>query len=360
MKSILRKIPAPLKGKLVEREQACSMCNAKEGLQIGEVDYWDIKNSRIIKCEKCGLIQLDPMLSQEETARGCLAYFIEESLRVSEKEQEKNFIRNFRRGVLFGYSIKRKSYAPGEILELGPGSGAFSEGLKFVFPDVRVTVMDVNEELLLFNKKHHQFETIQSAPENFLAELENKFDLIIARDILEHVIDVATVIQNVNKYCKPGGLFHFITPNGHEDVWKHYLTYTSSGSPSELLINHVNYFDGKGLLDFLQNNHFSPIEYFTYKIKTTRKGKGWKTHPRLMAGESTKKNSDFYVNTEIEKIKKFDFDKEAVMDKWYINDKRKFLTRMVSWYSHMKMIKVSPELNVGHEISGLFIKVTSN
>lgn len=335
------------------------MCNTTKGLQIGEVDYWDIKNSRIVKCEKCGLIQLDPMLNQKETAKGCLAYFIEESLRVSQKEQEKNFIRNFRRGILFGYSIKRKKCSPSEILELGPGSGAFSEGIKFVFPKARIRVMDVNEELLLFNKKHHRFDTIQSAPENYLYELENKFDLIIARDILEHVIDVSTVIQNVSKYCKPGGLFHFITPNGHEDVWKHYLRFTTTGSPSELLINHVNYFDGKGLLDFLQKNHFAPIEYFTYKIKTTRKGRGWKMHPRLMADKSTKKNSDFYVNTEIEKIRKFDFNKDAVMDKWYINNKQKYITRLISWYNHMKIIKLSPTLNVGHEISGLFKKVAS-
>lgn len=357
MKKLLRKIPATLKGDLIEREDVCSICNAKEGLQIGAVDYWDIKSSRIVKCEKCGLIQLDPMLSQEETAKGCLAYFIEESLRVSVHEQRKNFIRNFRRGVLFGYSIKRKNYSPGQVLELGPGSGAFSEGLKFVFPEARVTVMDVNKELLQFNKQHHQFDTIQSAPENYLADLENKFDLIIARDILEHVIDVSTVIRNVSKYCKQGGLFHFITPNGHEDVWKHYLAYSLSGTPSELLINHVNYFDGKGLLDFLKKNHFSPIEYFTYKIKTTRKGRGWKVHNRLMADESTKKNSDFYVNTEIEKVKKIDFNKAEVMDKWYINDKRKFITHLVSWYNHMKIIKLSPDLNVGHEISGLFEKV---
>jgi len=102
MKYFLRKIPATFEGDIVDREEACSICKKKAGQQIGVVDYWDIKTSRIIKCEKCSLTQLDPMLTQEETAKGCLAYFVEESLRVSIAEQENNLVRNFRRGVLSG------------------------------------------------------------------------------------------------------------------------------------------------------------------------------------------------------------------------------------------------------------------
>jgi 2-polyprenyl-3-methyl-5-hydroxy-6-metoxy-1,4-benzoquinol methylase len=80
------------------------------------------------------------------------------------------------------------------------------------------------EDVLKFDKLHHGYETIQTPVEKHLPELDDKFDLIIARDILEHVIDISMVIKNVKQYLKEDGIFHFITPNGHEDVWKHYLT----------------------------------------------------------------------------------------------------------------------------------------
>ncbi|MCO6501207.1 MAG: class I SAM-dependent methyltransferase [Vicingus serpentipes] len=354
MNRLLKKIPTPLKGKIVERKEACRMCDSKSGDKIGEVDFWDIKNSDIVKCEKCGLMQLDPMLTQEETAKGCFAYYIEESLRTSPKDQGKNLLRNFRRGFLFGMSLKRKKIIPQQILELGPGSGYFSEGVKFVFPNANVTVMDVNKEVLLINKRTHQFNTIESIPETYDPELENKFDLIIARDIIEHVIDIGKVIKNVKAYLKNQGIFHFITPNGHEDVWKHYLTYNELNKKSELLINHVNYFDGKGLLDYLERNDFSSLEYYTYKLKTTRRGRGWKVDTKLMAPVSQQKNSSFYIEKEFEKVSQENFDKKDVLNKWYIHKNRKLATYFLSWYHHANLITLAPELNVGHEIYGLF------
>jgi SAM-dependent methyltransferase len=360
MNVLLKKIPASLEGTIITREEECRICKEKEGKQIGTVDYWDIKNSKIVKCEKCGLAQLDPMLTEEETSKGCLAYYIEESLRVSQKEQEKNLVRNFRRGVLFGYSLKRRNIRPNDILELGPGSGYFSEGIKFVFPEANITIMDVNKEVLEFNQRQHQYNTIQSVPENYVPELENSFDLVIARDIIEHVVDVSKVIQNVNKYSRPNGYFHFITPNGHEDVWKHYLTAQFTDSNSELLINHVNYFDGKGLEDFLIESNFTPVQYYTYKLKTTRRGRGWKRNPKLMAPVSSTKSSEYYITEGVAKVREIDFDKKDVLDKWYINKNRKLITFLFSWYRHKNLIKVAPELNVGHEFYGLFKKGNSH
>ena len=278
----------------------------------------------------------------------------QELLRTSPKDQGKNLLRNFRRGVLFGMSLKRKNITPQHVLELGSGSGYFSEGLKFVFPEAEITVMDVNKEVLLFNERNHQFKTIENIPETYSKELENKFDLIIARDIIEHVIDIGEVIKNIKSYLKDQGIFHFITPNGHEDVWKHYLTYNELKKKSELLINHVNYFDGKGLLDYLNKNDFSTIEYYTYKLKTTRRGRGWKVAKKLMAPVSQSKKSNYYIEKEVDKVNQEVFEKEDVLNKWYIHKNRKIATFLLSWYHHANLITLKPELNVGHEIYGVF------
>ena len=354
----LLQIPSPFKGVSTVRKEKCRICSSEKGLQVGEVDYWDIANARLIKCEKCGLTQLDPMLTDEETAKGCLAYYIEESLRVSPKEQKRNMLRNFRRGYLFAISLKGKGYHPKDVLELGPGSGYFTAGLKFVFPKVKITVMDINKETLDFNALHHQYETIEAHIENYSPALDNKFDLVIARDIIEHVVDISKVVSNVQKYSKENGLFHFITPNGHEDVWKHYLTFNHLKKASELLINHANYFDGQGLLNHLIAQGFCSINYYTYNLKTTRKGRGWKTSEKFMAAISQKKNSDFYVQ-KVNEVKEISFDKNSLLNQWYIYNRPNLITNFICWYLHNSIIRLSPTLNIGHEIHGLF-KITKS
>jgi hypothetical protein len=74
MNGILKKIPGTLKGEIIERQEPCKICKEKSGMQIGEVGYWNISINKIVKCQKCGLVQLDTMLSEEETYKGCLAY----------------------------------------------------------------------------------------------------------------------------------------------------------------------------------------------------------------------------------------------------------------------------------------------
>lgn len=352
----LKNLPVKLDGESVTRKEPCRCCGSNKGILISHIDYWDIRETDIVKCTTCGTSQLDPMLTDEETAKGCLAYYIEESLRSSHKEQLNNHRRNFRRGIYFASGLKRKKYNPVEILELGPGSGYFAEGIRFVFPDAKISVLDINEEILNFNKTQHGFSAFKTTPEHFIPELENRFDLVIARDIIEHVTGIDAVFKNAGRYLKKGGLFHFITPNGHEDVWRFYIRYLHKKENSELLINHVNYFDGKGLVDHLTRENFREISYYTFKLKTTFRGRGRKIKPKLMAPVSQKRSADFYINEKISEVRSVDFDKSKILNKWYLNANRKFFAKLMSWYKHSEWIKVDPRINVGHEIFGIFEK----
>ena len=141
----------PFDGKVIAREESCRICHAEKGRKIGTVDYWDIKTCSIVSCENCGHIQLDPMLNDEETSKGCFAYYVEEFSRTGTKEQLKNCERNFRRGVVFGYHLKNRHISPRFVLELGPGSGYFAAGLQFVFPAVEITVMDMFQGYDIFH-----------------------------------------------------------------------------------------------------------------------------------------------------------------------------------------------------------------
>jgi len=352
--SLLKKIPVQLKGEWIARKENCRFCGDNSALLIANVDYWDIKSTALVKCTTCNLAQLDPMLTNEQTSRGCRSYYMEESMRTSLSEKKRNLIRNFRRGVLFGHSLRKRKFKIEEVLEFGPGSGYFLEGIKFIYPEIRITVMDINPEVVNFNKSHHHYVTHLAPPENYIPELANRFDLIIARDFLEHVTDISAVIGNVKQYAKANGLFHFITPNGHEDLWKHYLAFRYLNKSSELLINHVNYFDGKGLLNYLSEQQFTPVDYYTYKFKTTLKGRGWMVKPKLMAPASQKKSAGSYFEKALKQAANNEFNKEDVLNEWYISKRYRNLTLLMSRFHHNSLVKVDPKYNVGHEIYGLF------
>ena len=251
-----------------------------------------------------------------------------------------------------------------EILEFGPGSGYFVSGIRHVFPDARITVVDIVDEVLSENKDVHRFEVIKGYPENLSPFTNKKFDLIIARDILEHVSDIGVVIRNVSKLLKENGLFHFLTPNVYEDVWKHYVHWHLDKDPSELLINHVNYFTGKGLLDFLGQNNMHPLKYYTYQLKTTLRGRGWSMMQSQSAAKSIMRpafetiiSSQTGPVPEKKPLNSTTFViKENVLDQWYLTTRSKWLTFLYCWYMHEPLVKINPGRNFGHEIFGLFQK----
>jgi SAM-dependent methyltransferase len=356
LKTFLKKIPAPYRGDIIPRIEPCRICHACTGRRIGVVDYWDLKTSALVQCLHCSHIQLDPMPDAAETAEGCHAYYVEESLRTSLAELEKNCERNFRRGVVFGYKLRHKGIRPRAVLELGPGSGYFSAGLQFVFPGAQVTVLDVNRELLGFIAGHHGYRTIEAVPDEWIEEEAGGYDLVIARDILEHVTDIDRVLENVVRYLKPGGYFHFITPNGHEDAWKHYLAYRMTGQPSELLINHVNYFDGTGLGALLQQKGMNEVAYFTYNLKYTWRGSGSKEKHELAAPQSRKLSASHYTGVKAGEMQDLVPDRNRVLGKWYIRCGIRRVTWLYSLIHHFQLIRLSPVYNVGHEIYGIFRK----
>ncbi|MEI6899845.1 MAG: class I SAM-dependent methyltransferase [Bacteroidota bacterium] len=326
------------------------------GDKIAETGYWDLRITNIIACPQCRLIQLDPMLSEEEMHSGCYAYHLMEEAQTSPQELAKNLVRNYRRGILFAMQIKKKGFQPSEILEYGPGSGYFTAGVQFVFPKAKVTIVDLVDEVIEQNRNVHGFLGFKGTPETFTLPGNKQFDLVIARDILEHVSDIGCMIRNVSALLNPGGLFHFLTPNGREDVWKHHVTWSLFQKPSQLLINHVNYFDGKGSLKQLHDAQFHPIKYYTYQLKTTWRGKGWSMRP----GQAEAIYSNISAEKIIEEHQSDDntvtFKKEEILNHWYLTTRYKWITYLYCLYMHEPLIKVNPAFNIGHEIYGLFTK----
>jgi len=347
---------ASFQGERVTRQEPCRICGSLDGIKIAETDFWNLQHCDIVQCTSCNLIQLDPMINAQHTAIGCHAYYLKEIMETPLSEQKRNLVRNYRRGIVFARSLQKKGYRPETILEFGPGSGYFSAGIQFLFPECKITVVDIVEDVLKINREVHGYEAFSGSPEDIHLFEDRKFDLIVARDILEHVTDIGNVIRNIYELLNPNGLFHFITPNGKEDVWGHFLNWEFTKQPSELLINHVNYFEGTGLLKCLTDSGFSKIDYFTYQIKYTLRGKGWKHAKKLAVPVSKKQSADELIRSWINKDSELSFKKEEILDSFIFRTKMKGLIILYCRFKHHWLIHLDPGRNVGHEILGLFFK----
>lgn len=188
------------------------------------------------------------------------------------------------------------SQLPLRILEVGAGDGYFLKGLQSIFPDAHYHCLDVVDEILKATEVVHGFKSIHARLEDFEVQNEaEKFDLIIARDILEHVDNPALVIGRLKSAMRPGGLLYILTPNGRQDSWQLQTRFEHDGEPGELLINHVNYFDPVSLQIHLQRQGFRLREYYTFNFKQTLKGAGWRKLAQHMSPPSQKRSADSMI-----------------------------------------------------------------
>lgn len=90
--------------------------------------------------------------------------------------------------------------------------------------------------------------------------IKNKFDIVIAIEVIEHVEKIEKMLMNVSGLLKPGGIVYMSTPNG--DYIKN--------EPPNYNPDHVKHYKRNELLK-LFSTHFSDIEVY-YGIKM---GKYW-------------------------------------------------------------------------------------
>ena len=248
----VRGAPKPLRGAPIKRKETCSFCGNTQAFQIGRVEYWDLAECDVVQCANCRQMQFDPMLTSEQMEKGCIAF---DSFQRKIKGREwyiRNNRRHFRHGFRFGTRLERLGIHPRTILEIGPGGGYFSRGIQQVHPDAKVTVVDIVDEVLRENREEHGHATYQAFPEEIAEKVSEKYDLIVGRDILEHVADPFLVLKNCEAAMNPGGYLYILTPNGYEDIWRIHMNWQFEKRPLSLLINHVNYFDAASLVKSME------------------------------------------------------------------------------------------------------------
>lgn len=347
-----RGLPPRLQGPELTRKEPCDFCGEKKAILLAKMDYWDLSDHDLVECSTCGLMQIDPMLTEENLALGCRAFYQFEKRQHGLKEIKRGCLRNFRKGVSFAMQLRAMGVKPSRSLELGAGDAYFSRGLKFVFPELDVWCLDVVPDIRSEIERQHGFKTTGVTAEALSPETVGHFDLVIGRDILEHVRKPLTVLKNIHAILTPGGVFHFITPNGYEDVWFTYGFWQLRRRPTEYLINHVSFFPTKTLRTKLEDIGFDLERWILFDFKgTMREGKGQRIDPKLIADVSQKRSAASTLQ-ETERAPSFaDVDPSEILNVPWM--KNRMFARAFCHLRHRPRWYCDGDVGVGHEIYGI-------
>jgi len=130
------------------------------------------------------------------------------------------------RSVLSGFELARwdalthfipknvpKNYKP-NILDYGAGTGLHIKLWERLFPDSEIYLTDISKVgrfkcLTNYSGYEKKYKLIKKNKSDFESE---KFDIIFSIEVMEHVKDLISYIQDIYRLLKPGGVFIWTTP----------------------------------------------------------------------------------------------------------------------------------------------------
>lgn len=170
--------------------------------------------------------------------------------------------------------------ASGHLLEIGCGSGKFTMAIADQFE--RISAVDLSDVRInmaknmlrsLCPEQETKISFITADVDKRLPFEDNEFDLIVACQVLEHVVDIFSALDECYRVCKPGGSIILSVPN--LAYWKYafgllFDRHPLTGIPTRDIIEwrkggwdgaHLHYFTKPCLDALLRNVGFIPVTW---------------------------------------------------------------------------------------------------
>lgn len=212
-------------------------------------------------CHHCGWIPkeaegIQVFLSNSDREDGFFKEYLDNYRELSIIDMEHGIVD---RSYLLNQAAKMVSYYDGRgdesILEVGVGQGFLLRKLRDKFPLANIKAVDISIPFLQYIKSSIDVECVVANAENL--PFKEEFDLVVASDILEHVINPIDFLLSVNYALKSAGKLMLRVP--FEDNMLQY---------SRLLgckhkFAHLRNFSRNNLIDILRQAGFE-VEHVHY------------------------------------------------------------------------------------------------
>ncbi len=220
---------------------SCNVCNS----QNSKILYVK-QGMNIMQCNDCSFMFVYPPPSIEKQNEYYNKSYEEGSYKLYSSVEDLKIKTSEKR--FDGFSKFSKN---GRLLDVGCATGVFLDVcLQKGFHTYGVELSE--KAIKQANKKHNIFHGVLED-----AKFEDSFfDVVTMFDIIEHVLDPAKTIKEINRILKPGGFVVFTTPN--ISSWHAKVMRKKWGLITPL--EHLSYFSPKTIRLILEKNGFSIVK----------------------------------------------------------------------------------------------------
>jgi glycosyltransferase involved in cell wall biosynthesis/2-polyprenyl-3-methyl-5-hydroxy-6-metoxy-1,4-benzoquinol methylase len=206
---------------------------------------------RVVRCEDCGLVFLNPQPSDAELAKIYSAdYFLG-----SDSATGRQTVSEIKQATAKLYLSKIRTYQAldhGRLLEIGCGDGDFLVSAeKEGWHVTGVEYSSAASERARSRLKNGDVRCGELVQANLPAE---QFDLCVISDVIEHVRSPRDFLQEIHRVLKPGGTLFVATPS--IDSWS---ARVMRQKWMEFKAEHLTYFDRQNLQTLLFESGFREI-----------------------------------------------------------------------------------------------------
>ena len=235
----------------------CVSCLSKSHSKIFEKDGFDFR-----KCDECETVFISP---RPESKALEWWYTCSEQVKHSAKILEKT---EANRMPIYKNRIdnifKRISHPVDSVLEIGCSNGNLLSLLQKIKPELKCTGIDMSPDALKMAEKK-EVRCINISAEEYAEKSKEKYDLILAFEILEHVYDPLALVNALKELLNKDGVIYMTMPN--------YIAYDflQVGDVYRNIIapSHLNYFNPSSVIRLLARGGYQNIKVFCDGILDT-------------------------------------------------------------------------------------------
>ena len=166
-------------------------------------------------CKKCGLVMTNPYMTQESLN----SFYDNEYRKLYNGEEYEDITPYFEFQNIRGYNLwnwissQIDTSNIKNILEIGTGSGGILWAIKRMNPKVNVTGIDLGSRYIEYGK-NKGINLIVSDSKSWGEKIseEEKYDLIILSQVLEHFLDLKEELDSVKRLLSPRGVLFVGVP----------------------------------------------------------------------------------------------------------------------------------------------------
>lgn len=198
--------------------EPCDVCGAVAMEAWLEVSLLGFRTADIHACKSCGFRQARPRLGDLDIAGLYPAeHFLPGGADIGYGDYSREAQRAERDGYFLARRLRRLLPRGGRLLEVGCGLGFLLGALARFAPRFEAEGVDISEFGVRFTRSRTGL-TVHAGTLESARFPDGRFDVILQKDVLEHVRAPREHLKETARVLKAGGLLWLVTPNGDANL----------------------------------------------------------------------------------------------------------------------------------------------